>query len=161
MSVYANAGRILITDASGLVKLDTNDAMLHIVPPALAGTINIPLVRLTGSDADINDTQYWDIGPCHLACTDVIGAVRLSSSAPAAIGFNRWTSYPGGDLVWAFGAPSGAFRGAQSFISYRFYASGGRVWMAQRRWLLAGIGTTWVDYLAHSIEFRLKAGLYS
>lgn len=165
MTFIAEAGRIQVTDADGVKKLDTNDDLFHVVGATISGTVNIDQVSLTDGQTR-NDTNVFNLGSCHSACTHVIGAVRFSGSQGGAVGFDRWTTYMGGDLIWIFSAPP-KFPAAnwgttpQDLMSYRFYVQGSQVRMAQRRILLGGLETSNATFRAHSIQYRLKAGLFT
>lgn len=170
MSFYANAGRIRVTDANGVEKLDTDDGLFHVVGNPINGSRDIAAVTASNGTAvsarNRIDTQ--NIGMCHAACTHIIGAVRFSGAGQWGVGFSRWTSYMGGDLVWACTAP-GLTSGTQgqiqgnitTWVSYRFFCAAGVVKLERRMFLPEPPGSVSLTIKAHTIEFKLKAGLFS
>lgn len=165
MSLSARAGRIRVTDANGVEKLDTDDALFHIVGSAISGTRSIAQVALDQGNT-INDTNTWSLGACHPACTHIIGAVRFVGSEGGAVGFDRWTTYMGGTLVWILSAPPKLQNGnygtnVSDYMAYRFYCQGGQAWLEQRRILLGGPNNNVAFYRAHDIQYRIKAGLFT
>lgn len=165
MSFFASAGRIRVTDASGVEKLDTDDDLFHIVGSQITGSISFPQVGLSDGGT-LNDTTNYNLGSCHEACTHVIGAVQFDGSTGGAIGFDRWTTYMGGTLVWVLnGEPklqNGQFATViKDYVGYRFYATGGLVRMERRRIFLGGASSAVAGLRAHTINYRLKAGLFT
>lgn len=165
MSFVARAGRIRVTDASGVEKLDTDDGLFHIVGSTIAGSRSFDEVRLSDGNT-INDTNTWNLGACHPACTHVIGAVRFVGSEGGAVGFDRWTTYMGGTLLWIFSGPpklaGGSYRtNISDCISYRFFCEGGQAKLQQRRILLGAPRPNVAIYRAHEIQYRLKTGLFT
>jgi hypothetical protein len=166
MSFTATSGRIRVTDADGVEKLDTNDGLFHIVTTLSQGSVSIPEVATSTSYTNI--TQTYDLGACHSACTHVIGAVRFSGSGTWGVAFNRWTTYMGGTLVWAMTAPglTSATKGTimtfvHTYCGYRFYCSGGRVYMERRVLMPSNPPDVWLKILAHTVTHKLKAGLFT
>lgn len=170
MSFEADAGRILITDALGSKRLDTDDGLFHIVNSGLNGTLNMAAVTITSSTSsgDRNRTDTYNLGSVHADCTHVIGAVRFSGSGTWGIAFSRWTTYMGGTLVWAMTAP-GLTAGTAGDITanprlgvlYRFYVDAGTLWMERRLMAPSPPGSVTITILAHDIEYRLKTGLFT
>jgi hypothetical protein len=166
MTFSATAGRILVTDASGVEKLDTNDGLFHVIGSPINGTTSFPNVALS-EGAKINDgPTNFTLGSCHAACTHVIGAVRFSGSAAGAVGFDRWTSYMGGTLVWVFNSSPKLANGnygenPSDYVAFHFTASGGAVRMVRRRIFLGGPDDNIAGLRAFSIAYRLKAGLFT
>jgi hypothetical protein len=165
MTFDATAGRILVTDANGVEKLDTNDALFHIVGSPINGSMSFPNVALSEGN-NLNDTTNYTLGSCHAACTHVIGAVYLSGSAAGAVGFDRWTTIMGGTLIWVMGAfpklANGSFGVSVSdYVAFHFTASGGVVRMTRRRIFLGGPNNNVAGLRAFSLSYRLKAGLFT
>lgn len=165
MSFFANSGRIVVTDADGLTKLDTDDGLFHVVGSPITGTQSIAGISLTNSNT-INDTNTWNLGAVHPACTHLIGAVKFSGSEGGAVGFDRWTTYMGGTLIWILSAPPKISAGGygtrlSDYMAYRFYCSGGQAVLEQRRILLGAPTNNFAIYPAHSLQYRLKAGLFT
>ena len=162
----ATAGRMRVVTPDGVSRLDTNDAMFHIVN-AVQGSVSIPSVASTTSDRNI--TQTYNLGPCHGNCTHVIGAVRFSGSGNWGVAFGRWTTYLGGTLVWAATSPrqfqadppGTIYRFIDTFNSYRFYAQGGQVRMERRVWICDTPAGVTIVILPHTITYKLKAGLFT
>lgn len=174
MSFMARLGRILITNAAGQKRLDTDEDLFHIVTTLPEGVRNIPQINAPTS-AQLNQNNDFLLGSCHPACTHVIGAVKFSASQQFGAAFARWTTYMGGDLVWVMSAPTwsaggaGDIGAAPTFVcTYRFFASGGGIYMRQRLLLPKVPATTpgvpsnqLPRILAHSVTYRLKAGLWT
>lgn len=165
MTFDATAGKIRITNALGVKTLDTEEDDLFHVISTKSGLINIPQVALGGGNT-INDTQIFDLGAVHPACTHVVGAARFDGSVGGAVGFDHWTTYMGGDLIWVFsGFPKDAngvwSRSPSDYVGYRFDISAGRMWMVQRRIILGGFGTAVYYVRAHSIQYALDAGAFT
>jgi hypothetical protein len=170
MGFLASAGRIHVTNAAGETRLDTDEKLFHIVPPDLSDTINIAArSRVSGQPAiaEVNDTL---LGSCHPDCTHVIGAVKLASSSAFGIGFDRWTTYMGGDLVWAMtsigqsASTIGQVGPAASIcVLYSFFIDDGDVYLRQRIRLndktVASPAT--LTIAAHDITYMLKCGLFT
>jgi hypothetical protein len=170
LTFSATAGRILVTDASGNERLDTDDGLFHIVGSALTGSVSIPAVSVVNSTplSDRNRTDTWTLGSCNGACTHVIGAVKFTGSGTWGISFARWTTYMGGDLVWAGTSPGITFGSAGTigdninvWVTYRFYVSGTSVMMARRLFVIQPPGSVTLTILAHDIDYNLKAGLFT
>lgn len=167
MSFTANSGRIRVTDANGVEKLDTDDDLFHVVGAGIAGTIDIPGIQVLNGNPQNSTTEYT-LGSCNTACTHVIGAVRFFGEGAWAIGFNRWTTYMGGHLVWLFSA-GGITAGTVGTINdnvkdiciYRFYVSGGLVRLERRLIFQDPPGSVFRILKAHSIQYKLKPGLFT
>jgi len=165
MSFYASAGRILVRDAIGVKKLDTDDDLFHVVGSPINGSISFPQVALSGG-AKLNDTTSYNLGACHPACTHVIGAVQFSGSTGGAVGFDRWTTYMGGTLIWVLNGepkhPNGNYATSPGdYVAFHFVASGGQVSLVRRRIFLGGADSAVAGLRAFSIAYRLKAGLFT
>lgn len=165
MTFTATAGRILVTDADGVEKLDTNDALFHVVGSPINGSRSFPSVALSEGN-NLNDSDIFTLGSCHAACTHVIGAVQFDGSVGGAIGFDRWTTYMGGTLVWVLGSfpklQNGNFgENPSDYVAFHFTASGGLVRMHRRRIFLGGPNNNIAGIRAFSIAYRLKAGLFT
>jgi len=165
MSFVGSAGRIRVTDGSGVEKLDTNDGLFHVIGSPINGTESFPNVALS-EGAKLNDTTNFTLGSCHAACTHVIGAVRFNGSIGGAVGFDRWTTYMGGTLVWVLNAFPKLANGnwgesPSDYVAFHFTASGGQVRMVRRRIFLGGPDDNIVGLRAFSISYRLKAGLFT
>jgi len=165
VSFFGSAGRIRATDETGGLRLDTDDGLFHPVGPIIAGYVNIAQLLLNNGQT-VNDELTWDLGSCHSACTHVIGAVRFSGSVGGAIGFDRWTTYLGGDLIWILDSPPKLANGSygtspSDLLTYRFYVSGAHVWLKQRRIVLGGPTNNLAGYRAHTVQWKLKTGLFS
>jgi len=166
MAIDITAGRVLVTNAAGATRLDTNQDLFHILTTLPQLTINVPV--LTASTATRRDeTNVTTIGSCHASADLVIGAVMFAStSLTNGIGFSRWTTYMGGDLVWAMTAPVLGAGGGVSIVPttaclYRFYATAGTVFMAQRLVMpKAPEGVTY-QLTAHTLTLKLKCALFT
>lgn len=166
MSFEALAGRILVTNEAGEVRLDTDLALFHVTDIVPSVTVVIPAAQ-ANSVPQLN-TYTTELGSCDPAATHVIGAVFMGGSGSWGLAFNRWTTYMGGDLVWAMTAPGTTANTAgdiRAFINmmtiYRFYASGGKVFMERRVRLPRVTGSVQAGILAHTITCKLKAGLWT
>jgi hypothetical protein len=146
--------------------------MLHIPPVVggwITGTRAIPTVTrsLPRSNPEINLTTDYTLGACHPSCNYVIGAVKFTlNNYAAGLAFNRWHTVGGGNVIWYYdGEPPldsqgrGSNSNVRQWVDYSFYASGGSVVM-RRRLFLGKIDAT-VSVLSHSIDYRLKAGLFT
>jgi hypothetical protein len=165
MSFYANSGRIRITDANGVEKLDTDDDLFHVIGSQISGSVSFPQIGLSDG-ATLNDTTNYNLGSCHPACTHVIGAVRFAGTAGGAIGFDRWTTYMGGTLIWVLNGEPKLMNGnyatnPKDYVAFHFVASGGQVTMVRRRIFLGGASSAVAGLRAFSISYRLKAGLFT
>jgi len=165
MSFVATSGRIVVTDASGETKIDTNDGLFHVIGSQVSGTISFPQIGLSDGDT-LNDTTNYNLGSCHEACTHVIGAVQFSGSTGGAVGFDRWTTYMGGTLIWVLnGEPklqNGNFaENPKDYVAFHFVASGGQIRMVRRRIFLGGASSAVAGLRAFSIAYRLKAGIFT
>lgn len=165
MSFFASAGRIRVTDASGVEKLDTDDDLFHVVGSQITGSISFPDVALSDGNT-LNDTTNYTLGSCNAACTHVIGAVQFNGTTGGAVGFDRWTTYMGGTLVWVLNGEPKLANGQwatviKDYVGYRFYASAGLVRMERRRIFLGGPLSNVAGLRAHTINYRLKAGLFT
>lgn len=154
-----------MTDANNVEKLDTDDDLFHVVGAPINGTRSFPDVALSDGNT-LNDTTTFDLGACHAACTHVIGAVKFNGTLGGAVGFDRWTTYMGGSLVWVLSGEPKLANGnyasvPKDYVGYRFYASGGVVRLERRRIFLGGPNNNVAGLRAHSIEYRLKAGLFT
>jgi len=170
LSFEADAGRILIRDASGNIRLNTDDGLFHIVNSGISGTLNMAAVTINNSTsaANRNRTDPFNLGSVHPDCTHVIGAVRFGGSGTWGVAFGRWTTYMGGTLVWAMTAPGTTSGTAGDILSnpylgvlYRFYVSAGALFMERRLMAPSLPGSVTLTILAHSIDYRLKTGLFT
>jgi hypothetical protein len=170
MAFDADAGRILITNASGETRLDTNQDLFHTIGSSIVGTESIAArTRTATGDLRVNETNDTLIGTCHADCTLVIGAVKMAATGSFGIGYSRWTTYMGGELVWAMTAPAlvgggGMGVAPHTVCTYRFFISSGDVYLRQRLVMpsmefLAG-GTTYT-LVAHTIDYNLECGLFT
>lgn len=171
MSFDANAGRIVITDGSGNVRLDTDDGLFHVVNSGFSGTLTISQVVINSatSSGNRNRTDTWSLGSCHPSCTHVIGAVRFSGSGSTwGIAFARWTTYMGGTLVWVM-SDSGLTASTAGDVSawpsqgilYRFYVDSGTLYAERRLMMPSPDGSVSITIFEHDIEYRLKTGLFT
>lgn len=170
MSFEADAGRILIKDDAGNVRLDTDDGLFHIVNTGLDDTLTMAAVTITSSTSSgaRNRTDTYNLGSVHADCTHVIGAVRFSGSGTWGVAFSRWTTYMGGSLVWAMTAPgvtagtAGDIGGLPTLgVLYRFYVDSATLWMERRLMAPGPPGSNTLTILAHDIDYRLKTGLFT
>lgn len=165
MSFFANSGRIRVTDADGLTKLDTDDALFHVVGPTISGTHSIAAVNLTNGNT-INDTRTWNLGAVHPSCTHIIGAVKFDGLKVEAISFDHWTTYMGGTLIWMLSAPPKLANlnygtSPSDYVAYRFYCAGGQARLEERRIMLGAPTGNIAVYNAYDIHYRLKPGLFT
>lgn len=171
MAFDANAGRILVTNASGQTRLDTDEALFHIVDTLSQGTESIPARTHAMPAGGVNETNDTLIGTCNSSCTHVIGAVKFSATAAFGIGYGRWTTYMGGDLIWVMegkgltaATASDMGFAPHTVVTYRFLVSSGNVYLRQHIRLpnmsLLVPGTS-LTILAHTITHKLKCGLFT
>lgn len=166
MSFEAHDGRILLTNAAGEVRLDTDLGLFHTTDVIPSATISVPAAQ--ASSTPRLDVFTTNLGPCSPSATHVIGSVFMGGSGSWGLPFSRWTTYMGGDLVWAMTAPgttSGTAGDIRFFINmmtiYRFYASGGSVFMERRVRLPRVTGSVSAGILAHTLTHKLEAGLWT
>lgn len=157
---------MVLTSADGRKVLDTDEALFHVVGAMVTGSISFPELRVIGGNPDVNTTETFTLGSCHPDCTDIIGAVLFNGSSGGAVGFDRYTTYMGGDLIWLFASPpklanANAGEEPSDLISYRFECSGGVVRMIKRMIILAPPLNNTFFVRAHSLTYRLKAGLFT
>jgi len=165
VTFIATAGRIQVTDADGVKKLDTNDDLFHVVGNPINGSRSFPQIALNDGNL-FTETTAFNIGTCHAACTHIIGAVKFNGSDGGAVGFDRWTTYMGGTLIWVLSSPPKLRNGNYGtslgdFVGYWFTCSGGVVRLHKQTIFLAGPQDNIAFLRAHSIQWRLKAGLFT
>lgn len=164
MTLRVSNGRLVITDSNDTV-LDTNDKMLHILD-SLSGSVG-PYQYIGGNDVGLDINNTVSLGSVPAACTQVIGAVKITSSAGGVVGlrFDRWHMVMGGSILWLMdGEPGFADRlgsnfGCAQFCSYHFSVSGGVVRLHRR----VVIDRTPFEYQirSHSIQYKLRVGAWT
>lgn len=167
MGLTVSEGRILATDENGQVRLDTDDGLFHVVGAPITGSKSY-LAQSTQSSR-FNTTTTEIVGSCHAACTHLIGAVKFTGDTGVnAIGYDRWTTYLGGSLVWALTGPNllppppgGIYRHFITIAAiYRFFISGTDV-VLEKQLAMEAYGAATATLVAHQISWNLKAGLFT
>lgn len=166
MSYKGEAGRIFVSRSDGQIALDTGDGSLFHTLSEIAGSVSINAVGALSTFR--NQTDTYALGPCHPACTHVIGDVYFSGSGAWAIKYSRWVCYAGGDLLWALTAP-GLTAGTAGRIytdphtgcKYRFYCSGGQVWLERRLCMASVPSGVSYGFEAHTIYYDFDCGLFT
>lgn len=167
MSFHIEPGRILITDAGGTPRFDSDEPLFHTINE-INGTQAIAAYSNTGDTYKDITTSYL-IGSCNAACTHLIGAVKFKlNSYAAGCAFDRWTTIMGGTTLWLLAGTDGqqGYAAANSFIPrqivyYSFRIDGTDVYLDRR--IILGNMATGVTFtvLSHSIEYHLEAGLFT
>ncbi|WP_072389909.1 hypothetical protein [Hyphomicrobium sp. CS1GBMeth3] len=167
MGLEANSGRFRITNEDGDLRLDTDDGLFHRVGPLITGSRSY--ASQSSQPSRINQTTTSVVGTCHPDCTHVIGSVYFTGSSGAnAIGYERWTTYLGGTLIWALTGPNlfapppgGIYRHyITTVVAYRFYIDGTDV-VLEKRLVMEAMRAGSATIVAHQIAFNLKTGLFT
>lgn len=172
MGIDIDAGRILCTNAGGVVRLDTDQALFHTIPPLVSGTVSISARNHSAGMSAAAELQDTWIASCHASCTHVIGSVEFSAASAHGIGHNRATTYLGGDLVWIHTSQAtnpanagGAASWANIMVLYSFFCNAGGLYLRQHIRLpdmTTGVppGTV-LTVAAHTIKYDLECGLFT
>lgn len=167
MGFRTSANRIRVTDGSGNTRLDTNDGLFHIVGSTISGSKSYTAQSTQTNRINSQTTEV--IGSCNSACTHLIGAVKFTGDTGVnAIGYDRWTTYLGGTLVWALTGPNllppppgGIYHHDISLAClYRFSISGTDV-ILHKHLVMEATRAASATLVAHQLQWHLKAGLFT
>lgn len=144
MGIKTLPDRILITDALGRTRFDTNEDFFH-VTDRVNGQRAFPSRTVQSTYDDETRTlianNTYTIGSVNSAARFIAGSVKLDygSGAPDGLSENAWFAITGGaDLVHVIDyiqdyKPSRAYGGQATMIAtYRFSVSGGDVRLTER-----------------------------
>lgn len=159
-------GRGYIQDTDGTVRFDTDRRHFHITDRAIDGFEDIAarLVPETGANVDYVNNHV--IGSCNDFATHIVGSFMVSGiSASGGVPYNKWFD-ASGTYIHVFssvgaGNPSADNVAVAQLVHYTFRCSGGVVYLDEAvHGIPVGTGVT-VIIPAHTINFRLKAGLFT
>lgn len=165
MTLLLEPGILDIDAPTGAKVFSSLDGLFHVVNK-LSGSQAI--AALTFNDETFVDsvTSYL-LGDCHPDCTDVIGSVKFTlNSYGAGLAFDRWHSVMGGDILWVIdghgltGTSPDPNTNMNQLVKYRFRVENGQVWLDRRAFCSNSSQGTYT-VLSHTIEFKLKVGLYT
>lgn len=158
-------GKIQIIGQDGLKKFDTDDGLFHVIN-TYSGSVGVSTYSFPDG-ADINATDDYLIGACHSACTDVIGSMKFTlASYDAGFPWNRWCSVMGGSALWVMdghaltGTSPDPNSGICQMMWYQFVIISSNVYL-RRRTICSTRSQGIYSVLAHTISWKLKAGLYT
>lgn len=170
MSFTLSGGAILVTKG-GVTKLNTNDKLAHNLTTGINATISIASRTATGSTSIAIDTDHF-VGSCDAACTEVTGSARITITIPGAgpqnysIPVDQWFSVALGAPMWLLmDGEVGSVHAGRNFSPLQWYLYtlklvSGSVYLRQRvRLPTVSSGTYQVP--AHTVQLKLKAGLYT
>lgn len=165
MSLLVSGGRIQISDVAENKRFDTDDGLFHIISK-VSGSVAI--AQFTNPDGtNLDSTTSYLLGTCHPDCTDVIGSVKFTLNNNAAgMAFDRWCTVMGGSILWVIDGhglvgsspdPNGEI---SQMVFYSLRVTSGQVYLDRRR-LFSKQGQGTYTVLSHTIEYKLKAGLFT
>lgn len=160
------AGRMVIS-AGGISRFDSNDRLFHTITGGINGSR--AMAAETALTARRNETTDYVIGSCHEACTHVIGSVKFTlNNYVAGLPFDRWHTVMGGSILWVMDGESGNqadiginWSPPYQIVTYEFVVEAGMVKLRRRlclRGMPAGVN---FSVLGHTINWKLKAGLFT
>lgn len=170
MTFDARAGRVLITDSSGATKFDSSGSLFH-VTDTISGSISLPQV-VSDRDAKQAIVKSHNLGSCLDAATHIIGSFKLtgggggtvvltSAGDGVALPSNGWFCAGGTymHLISPYDTTTGGSNDAQRhMVHYTFRCLGGVVYLDQ----VTRVNNTANFFVgAHTINYRLKAGLFT
>jgi hypothetical protein len=164
MSVDVHSGRMTIKNTSGVTLFDSDDGMFHVLS-AVSGSVSIPAYVHPGNvNANVSDSYL--LGSCNANCTDAIGAVKFTLNTGAAgLAYDRWHTIMGGSIMWLIdghgllGTPDPNIN-LRQLVTYSLRVAAGKVYL-DRRLLISAASQGTYEIRAHTLEFKLKCGLYT
>lgn len=164
MSVDIHSGRMVIRNPAGVTLFDSEDGLFHVLS-TVNGSVAIPAYVHPGN-TNANLTTSYLLGSCNANCTDVLGSVKATlNSYEAGLSFNRWFTVMGGTILWLvdghalLGTPDPNIN-IRQLVTYSLRVSAGQVFL-DRRLLISAASQGTYEIRAHTIEFKLKCGLYT
>lgn len=152
-------------EKGGVVRLDTDDKLLHHSASGFPITGSIAIGAVTGGGGGtVDTTTTWNLGAVTSGHTQIIGACKFNLNNDAAgLAFDRWHTVMGGDILWVMdgellsSSTIGDNLGLYEFVSYHFRVSGGQAQLVRRLFITSG-GTALYTVLAHTISYKLRSG---
>ncbi len=164
MSVDIRSGQMVIKNTSGVTLFDSDDGMFHVLS-TVNGSVAVPAYVHPGN-TNANLSTSFLIGSCNSNCTDVLGSVRATlNSYDAGLSFNRWFTIMGGSILWLvdghglLGTPDPNIN-LRQLVTYSLRVAAGKVYL-DRRLLISAASQGTYEIRAHTLEFKLKCGLYT
>lgn len=165
MSLSVAGGRIQISDVAANKRFDTDDGLFHIIS-TVSGSVAI--AQFSNPDGtNLNSTTSYLLGTCHPDCTDVIGSVKFTlNNNDAGMAFDRWSTVMGGSILWVIdghgltGSSPDPNGDINQMVFYSLRVEAGEVYLDRRR-LFSEAGQGQYTVLSHTIEYKLKVGLFT
>ena len=171
MSFDASAGRIVITDGATTV-FDTNQDLLHLLSPVIAGSYSFPSVDWPGNSAGFQAVRNQDFFVANVPAgtTHIVGLVRFDiaaggSNAPVGMPTGAWYQAGGSFLVdhKTFVASNNTIATyPTSMISASFYLSGTTIRFNEELRLYDGRAEfLGLLYPSYTVTYRLFPAAFS
>lgn len=160
-----NSAGMSIKRSDGKSIFDTDDKLFHPIT-TISGTIAMQPIA-GGGDVFVHRTTAFNLGAVNAGCTQVIGAMRFTlNNYAAGAAFDRWTMVMGGSIVWVIDGETGsqshpgANTDVMQMVTYHFDISAGQCRLVQHVALDRLFPSTFYTVRAHSIEYRLRCGVW-
>lgn len=158
-----SAGRAFI-ESAGRTIFDTDDGLFHVIGSPIVGSQAIATYN-GGGGVNIDATDSYTLGTCNAACTDVIGSIKFTlGSYVAGLPFDRWHTMMGGSVLWVMDGQNLSGNSNNINITvmvwYSLRVTSGTVYLDRRIYFSQNCMPSY-QILSHTIEYKLKAGLFT
>lgn len=158
-----DVGRALI-ESAGRTIFDTDDGLFHVIGAPITGSQPIATYN-GGGGVNVNSTTSYPLGTCNAACTDVIGSIKFTlGSYVAGLPFDRWHTMMGGSVLWVMDGQNLSGNSSNGNITvmvwYSLRVTSGTVYLDRRIYFSQNCKPSY-QILSHTIEYKLKAGLFT
>jgi len=160
-------GTLRITGSDGSTRFDSDEGLFHTVTRDIKGTLSIGTVTVSATNH--SSTTPYLLGSCHPDCTHAIGAVKFTlNNFAAGMAFDRWHTMLGGSIVWVMDGEA-AFqnvvgsnqRNILQLLTYSLRVTAGQVFLDRQIFCTTIPSGVNFSFLSHSIQYNIKAGLFT